>query len=477
MWCTCAHCGSQFYCDPEDFPKFGGGSSGRHDEEDHVYDTDVSLYFCCSNCWETYMQPIWQREKQEWQAEQNRLYSNYNQKMADCIYIDGAFYSQDKKTLVQVAAGTVNLVIPDGVKYIDVNCLYLGPVEDSTVSRGGKDLVSITMPDSIVYMGETANKNCGYGVFSGCYNLEEVRLSQNLREIPSWAFYGCEKIKKINLPQKLCKIGDNAFSSCRELTEIEFPDGLKEIGQDAFCSCISLRLLKLPDSLQKIGYDAFIDCSSLSSVTLPAHADIVFDEYSSPFNSCSSLTEIVIPEGITKIPPFSNCTSLRKISLPNTTREINRFSGCSSLDSLIIPDGTTDIKDWAFWDCSSLRILAIPASVNEGGEDDDENCGLGCDLFRGCTSLRTIVVTGGTLSPEAERWLKFDIKDAKLKRVKIIYGTQEDAKALIAGQKIKNKKTLSSGGFSIKEFISSKRKLFIWIGIIILLFVGVYYFM
>ena len=59
---------------------------------------------------------------------------------------------------------------------------------------------------------------------SGCNNLTEVTISQNVTKIGTTAFQGCSNLKKINIPDNLTKIDEYAFDGCDNLTSIIWKD-------------------------------------------------------------------------------------------------------------------------------------------------------------------------------------------------------------------------------------------------------------
>ena len=76
------------------------------------------------------------------------------------------------------------------------------------------------------------------------------------------------------------------------------------------------------------------------------------------FQGCTSLTSVVIPEGVTNISrsAFYGCTSLTSVAIPESVIAIGAlaFYDCTSLTSVVIPEGVTRIGDSAFHDCTSL---------------------------------------------------------------------------------------------------------------------------
>lgn len=397
MWCTCAHCGSEFYCEPEDFPKFGGGSSGRQDEDGHVYDTDVSLYFCCNNCWETYMEPMWAEARAERSAAEAAMISNHNEKLSDCIYIDGAYYSKDRETLVEISRDTQELVIPDGVKYINT----------TGYGDAGWELTSLVMPDSII---EIKNE----GAFSTSPNLVSVRLSKNLKIIPDRTFAG--GIKEIKLPEGLKEIGFDAFSECAFST-LEIPDTVKKIGGSAFSGCENLTSVKLPKGLKKIEENLFRGCEALSDISIPESVEEIGE---SAFSGCSSLTISSIPDSVRKIDSmaFSGCKFPKSLKLPRNLE---------SLNSIFYNLGNS-------WNgIKTLKNIIIPATLQ------NIDVAYGRSVFEGCSSLKRILFYNGEPSQSVKMQLKEDLKSKYIPKHIRVRNISEDKLKLLLEKNNKHK--------------------------------------
>ena len=128
---------------------------------------------------------------------------------------------------------------------------------------------------------------------------------------------------------------------------------------------------------------AFIGCSSLTSIIIP---DGVTSIYEYAFSGCSSLTSIIIPDSVTSIGDhtFYNCRNLTSINIPDRVTSIGSgaFDHCCGLTSITIPDKVTSIGDCAFYACSSLESINIPDSVTS----------IGYSAFYGCSSLTSITI-------------------------------------------------------------------------------------
>ncbi len=71
-------------------------------------------------------------------------------------------------------------------------------------------------------------------------------------------------------------------------------------------------------------------------------------------------------------------------AIGNVTGTTGAFEGCTSITAVVIPDGVTEIQDNAFYDCTSLETVTIPSSVTLL-----RNC-----AFYDCPNLRAIYFKG-----------------------------------------------------------------------------------
>ena len=146
-------------------------------------------------------------------------------------------------------------------------------------------------------------------------------------------------------------IVSNTYDAEKGWWVIKFDGEVTKIGDSAFSWCSSLTSVTIGDSVTTIGEDAFYRCSSLTSVyitDLSAWCKIDFEDYrANPLRNGANLylnnelvTDLVIPSDITEIKPYA-------------------FYDCSSLISVTIGDGVTIIGEDAFYRCSSLTSVYI----------------------------------------------------------------------------------------------------------------------
>lgn len=193
---------------------------------------------------------------------------------------------------------------------------------------------AIDLPESITRIGE--------GAFSNS-SIQQITIPENVDTISRKMFFYCRNLKTAELKQGVKHIEDSAFFHCEHLESIILPEGLISIGKNAFEGCYNLKNIIIPNSVEFVGKDAFKDCTCYE----------VYDNirYIGPF-----LIEV---EDKTQ----------ESYSIKTTTKWIahEAFRNCENLYSITIPEGVIDIEERAFFNCSMLRQINLPSTLQHIG--------------------------------------------------------------------------------------------------------------
>ena len=337
-----------------------------------------------------------------------------------------------------------SVIIPNSVNYIGYSAF-----------ENCSALTSISIPSSVNYIGSNAFENTG--IYNNELNWDKgalylnnylVKVKKNkmvgmysIREgtktIASSAFEGCELLTNLTIPNSIISIGSSAFKDCSALTRVNYLGTVDEwvdidfgsnptnyakdlyinnelltdvkittansIKDIAFSNCQSIKSVEIGESVTSIGEYAFSDCSGLTKVnylgTVDKWVEIDFkDSNSNPTRYAKDLyinNELLTNVKITtadsiKQYAFYNCESIKSVELGNSVTSIGEgaFDGCNGLTSVVIGNSVISIGESAFGGCKGLTSVAIPNSV----------ISIGRSAFSYCSSLVSVTIGSGVTS-------------------------------------------------------------------------------
>ena len=255
--------------------------------------------------------------------------------------------------------------------------------------EGCSGLTEISVSDGVTTIEDSAFKNCT--------GMKSISIGSGVKTIEKYAFMNCAGAKELTFESGVKSIKDGAFKGCSGLTELTFPDSLNNISPEAFMDCDSLKSVIVPKSLIYVGKDAFNNCRKLNAVyisDLAAWCGIWFHfENSNPLFYARKLylnnelvTDLTIPDGVTQLRDYTfvSCTSLKSVTISDSVSSIQRytFRDCVNLESVIIPDSVKNIGEYAFSGCTKLTNAEIPDSVTT----------VSPYAFKNCVSLKSVVI-------------------------------------------------------------------------------------
>ena len=236
----------------------------------------------------------------------------------------------------------------------------------------------------------------GERAFYNCRSLTSVTIGNSVTSIGSSAFSGCSSLTSVTIPDSVTSIGSSAFSGCSSLTSVTIGNSVTSIGDEAFSGCYKLVEVK---NLSTLGIRAgssdygSVGCyakrvykGGVSYLSTDENGYIIYDDGTDKILVAytGGETDLTLPSGITQINQyaFKDCSSLKSITIPDSVTSIgvDAFYNCSSLTSVTIGNSVTSIGRWAFMFCSSLTSVTIPDSVTS----------IGSYAFYNCSSLTSI---------------------------------------------------------------------------------------
>ena len=188
---------------------------------------------------------------------------------------------------------------------------------------------------------------------------------------------------------------------------VSFPSTLTVIDFEAFMAS-NITSLTIPASITDIGEGAFYACKKLTKVSIQNTTT------ASETSSACSCTEVTETSGereyctLTVIPAFCfyNCSNLKELVLPQSIEEVgnNAFNACRALYSTIAFMNIKTIRSRAFQGCAALKNVYISSSFFANDPETSKPLGVIEDkAFDDCNGSLKFYLVGDTAA--VETWL------------------------------------------------------------------------
>lgn len=250
------------------------------------------------------------------------------------------------------------------------------------------------------------------GAFKANLAIKTVTFSDSVYEISEEAFYDCENLTALNFGMGLLEVGEDAFANCSSLEKVNLknihfwcnvkfydmfsnpliyteklylndvlveklviPEGVIAIEPYAFYGCSSIKSVTIPSSVRTIKSCAFgrielealniEDIASWCDVTIEDSSALALEEFGGRvFVDGEPITELVIPENVTKIPSYAfKGWSIESVKFLGNVTEIceSAFTDCCFITEVDLPESIESVSYYAFENCASLQKINVPS--------------------------------------------------------------------------------------------------------------------
>lgn len=97
-------------------------------------------------------------------------------------------------------------------------------------------------------------------------SITDLQVQNQTRYIDQGAFENCKNLKVVSLPDSILGLGDRAFQNCSSLEDIVIPNRVQSLNSLLFWNCSNLVQVDLPNSINFIAARVFDDCSKLEVI-------------------------------------------------------------------------------------------------------------------------------------------------------------------------------------------------------------------
>ena len=191
------------------------------------------------------------------------IYSNIITTIGNNVFSDTAYYNNEtnwidnslyiNNYLFEIKAAEGDYVVKDGTKVIADH-----------IFDNRKNLTSLTVPDSVINIGDNTFYNCialqKIDVSAGnklYRSIEGVLFDYNIKKLIRFPSAKTDEVYII--PEGVEIICNYAFYQCKNITTIVFPETATSIGEQACGNCSKLEYVFIPKAVTSIGAHAFFN--------------------------------------------------------------------------------------------------------------------------------------------------------------------------------------------------------------------------
>ncbi len=281
-------------------------------------------------------------------------------KIGETTYTEETLVLPDNITGICTAAfrgtGFSNVDFSDGLKEIE----FVGPYGLASLSN----LKSVTIPNDVEFYSADTGKG-GARTFTGG-ELEIVTIASPGTTIAVEMFYNCGSLTTINGAENITEIGQSAFSGSG-LTSFSSVS-VKKIGQYAFLNNTSLESLTL-GAVEEIGGGAFGGCSALKTVDIEGSAGLnipntAFGTPGSSTDNAAPIESFTLENGMPPTFTPKAKSTLKTLMLGDGVEwaiPVEYLANATALETVELGSGITSIGERAFYKCSNLEKVILPA--------------------------------------------------------------------------------------------------------------------
>ena len=208
----------------------------------------------------------------------------------------------------------------------------------------------------------------------------------NATQLPGHIFVGMTNLQTVSIPSSVRTFGNYCFKDCTALTAVNNISEVTNLGIYTFYNCTALKHFTIPSGVTSL-VGTFMDCENLEDVTMPLPSGLT--EINAAFARCTNFnpTNFAIPNSVEQIKEYAfyECTSLDNIVLPDNITEFDGycFCGCIKLQGTVkLSNNLTIVGYEAFKDCENLNFTGVEGTFLPSGLSLIAN-----EAFRNCKNL------------------------------------------------------------------------------------------